>query len=181
MSDLANVTLEWQNLDVAFAELEAELTDVARGITVSAWKHILRLSPQWAGRLVVSWTYNIGSPLYEDRSEHAPEMPTYTVGDRQVPIPFQMGSRPAIEVANTLNAGKDKAFKLGDTVYISNGVDHGEGQYAMIAEQLFWKKVHLRYQNLPAQPITYTVDMIGERYSDGVNPAQAGQLRNLAI
>jgi hypothetical protein len=176
MSDLANVTLEWQNLDVAFAELEAELTDVARGITVSAWKHILRLSPQWAGKLVVSWTYNIGSPLYEDRSEHAPEMPTMTVGGKKIPIPFQAGSRAAIEVANTLNAGKDKTFKLGDTVYIANGVPHAE-----IAELLSWEGVHLRYQNLPAQPITYTVDMIGERYSDGVNPAQAGQLRNLAI
>ena len=46
----------WTGLDQAFAELEAEVTEVIRGITVEIFKHTLEMSPQYFGRYVSSWT-----------------------------------------------------------------------------------------------------------------------------
>lgn len=174
MPKLATVNAQWANLDEALGQLRQELTEVARGITVSAWKHILAASPQYDGRLVVSWTYNLHNPLIEDRSAMAPPREE-GVG------PYRAGDRPAIDVANALNAGRDLAFRLGDTVWISNGVNHGEGMYAEIAESITFNGVTLRYVNMPAQPITRTSDLLAGRYSGGVNRAQAGQLRRLSI
>ncbi len=54
----------WENLDAAFAELEAECADIVRGMTVEIFLHTLQYSPQYFGRYASSWTYKIGSPEF---------------------------------------------------------------------------------------------------------------------
>jgi len=171
VSDM-KATLKWSNLDEAFGALEKTLGEVARGITVSAWKSVLRESPQFDGRMVASWTYSISRPIFEDRSF----MVETLFHDKL--NPFEKGDAPAIRVANQANAGTDLQFRLGDKVYLSNGVNHGEGSYSGRIES---GDIHLRAVNYPGKPVAETLMMIKARYADGVNARQAARLKNLSI
>jgi len=169
------VKTQWQGLDEAFAALEAECTAIVRGVTVSAWKAVLQATPQFAGGMAASWTYSIGTPVFEDRSHL---VPTRAGQDALQFVPYQRGSTPAIAVANSASAGNDARFKLGDRVYFANGADHGEGPYSQDVED---GKVELRAVNLPDRPVGRTLDEIESRYGLGISRRAAGQLKNLRI
>jgi len=163
----------WIGLDEAFAELEQECTEIVRGITVEIFNHTLHMSPQYFGRYVSSWTYKVGSPdLWMN--------PTFdffiedTGGERIK----RKGDREAIDAAVQHNAGRELEFKLGSTVYISNGSDHGEGPYAaLIEEEPDW----LRDVNKPGRPLGRSIDRAGTWYAHTVNPARVPALRGLRI
>jgi hypothetical protein len=122
--------------------------------------------------MVVSWTFKVGWPDTRDNSAAAP--PPRTDG-----MPYRRGDRAAINIANALNKGEEKMiYGLGYRVFISNGVDHGEGAYAGMAE---YDAVKLRFANQPGMPIALTTAMIQSRYGEGVSRAQAAQLRRLEI
>ena len=173
----------WIGFDEAFAELTVELTEVARGLTVRVWAGILNQTPQYEGRMTASWTYSISQPEFVDRSHLVSEDPTGQ-GDfthlgyyKQGVTPLDKTSPVAKDVANDACAGRDKAFKLGDTVYISNGVDHGEGSYSQAIED---GNILLRAENLPGAPVARTLDYVQGYYSD-VTPAKAMTLKSLTI
>lgn len=173
----------WKGLDEAFAELEAELTDVARGLTVRIWSGILSKTPQYEGRMAASWSYSIGAPEYVDRS-HLVSPDPFGQGDfthlgyyKDGVVPLYKGAPAAIAVSNSANAGRDKAFKLGDVVYISNGVNHGEGEYSQAIED---GNILLRAENLPGAPVSRTLDWASVYFND-VSPPKAASLKALTI
>lgn len=169
---MIEITAEWDNLDTAFAELEKECEEVVRGLTISMWKSILRYTPQYEGRMAASWTYSIGAPVYADRSEMVGAGPDR--GFRSF-IPYQKGSRPAIEVANQMGT-PSQPMRLGDVVYISNGVNHGEGPYSQDIED---GNINLRAVNRPGQPVARTLALVQGRYGADISRAAAGQLKRM--
>ena len=168
-----SVSAEWDNLDAAFAELEAECTDVVRGMSVDIFNTILDWSPQYFGRYVSSWAYSIGNPVYYTNLTYIAEPE-----DQGYMTIYRKGDTDAINTAKAFNAGKDKAFKLGDTIYIANGVDHGEGPYAAGVED---GSIRLRPVNLPGAPATRALDRAGVWYANDVNKMHAAKLKAMSI
>lgn len=170
---MLEVTAEWENLDEAFAELEAECTAVTRGLTVYLWRGILSRTPQFDGRMVASWSYSLGQPNYADRSSEA------TIRKEAGPTqPFRRGDRPSIDIANRYSSGADLPFRLGDQVFIANGVDHGEGPYSVKVEE---GGVRLRPMNLPGAPVRRTLDSVSTNFGLDVSQAYAASLKQLKI
>lgn len=171
---------EWTGLDEAFAELEHECADIARGLSVRAFNSILSKTPQYLGRMAASWTYSIGAPEYVDRSSLV--RPPSVKGpsgfiDYGEFTGLWRGHPFAIAIAGSANAGKDRGLKLGDVVYLSNGVDHGEGEYSQGVED---GTVKLRAENLPGAPVSRTIDYIGVTFAD-ISPVRAKSLKALRI
>lgn len=162
----------WRGLDKALASMRTRLDHVARGITVTTWNGLLHRSPQYSGRLVASWTYNVNTPVVVDRSKAVPAL-VPGVGPRRA------GDPQAIAVANAASAGRELKFKLGDHAYLSNGANHGEGYYASAAER---GDIRLRFVNMRSHPaVARTLASIESRYATGVNRRSAGQLAALKI
>ena len=168
------VKTQWQGLDEAFAALEAECTDIVRGLTVSAWRAVLRATPQYSGDMAASWNYCLNTPTFTNRAGQAERVWV----DEMSFIPYRRGDSPAIAIANSSNAGRDAAFKLGDRVIFTNGSDHGQGDYA---QQAWDGTLPLRTVNLMGRPLGRTLDEIESRYGTGISRAAAGQIKNLRI
>lgn len=170
MRDL-QVELRWvgKSLDRAFEELEAECEDIIRGLTVKVWNSILVRTPQYLGRMAASWSYSLNAPQFYDRSQMV---------DHDKEFPVSRGHMEAIHIANDDNVGSDTPFKLGDTVWIANGVDHGEGYYSGDIEL---NVIKLRSVNLPGAPVSRTLDMIAAKYGEDISPREAGELKTLKI
>lgn len=159
---MLEVSIRWENLDEAFAELEAELTLTVRGMSVVLWNSILQKTPQFFGRLVASWTYSLNVPETVDRSSATWNGQYVPVDEHQSGASWA-GNLPAIIAANSFNLGKDTAFKLGDVIYFSNGADHGEGAYADLAEKGL---IRLRAVNQPGEMVARTMDWASVHYSN---------------
>lgn len=166
------VEVDWIDLDGAFAALEDELTRVAQGLTVVAWDSLLDKTPQFYGRMVASWNYSIGQPDFTDRSHQAWAAHSAQT-DRGPFAGLAKGHPVAIAIANANNIGRDSRFNLGDTVYFSNGVNHGEGPYSQAVED---GDVNLRAVNRPGRPAARTFDWLSQNYAD----VSAGQAKTLA-
>jgi hypothetical protein len=162
---VVKVTAEWLNLDEAFASLEAECAQVIRGMSISMWKAILRYTPQFSGGMAASWSYSIGAPVYADRSDQVS-----VSGDAMPPIFHRKGDPEAIAVANSQGVSR-APFKLGETVYIANGVGH--------AEAVESGDIRLRFVNMPGRPMMRGLALVSDRYSVDVSRAAAGQLKRL--
>lgn len=159
------VKAEWTNLDQAFAALEEDCARIIRGISISMWKSILRYTPQYSGGMAASWSYSIGAPVYADRSDQVS-----ISGDAMPYIPHKKGDPEAIEVANRQGVSRSP-FKLGDTIYIANGVEH--------ADAVESGDVRLRFVNQPGRPLFRTLALVDARYRFDVRPAAAAQLRRM--
>lgn len=182
MADVA-VDLEWENLDEAFAELERDLTAVARGITIEAWNLVLKQTPQFYGRAAASWTYSINEPVFMDRSRLVE--PSSNTGhyrtdpdEGDVFTGRSKGDPEAIGIANLGSMGNETSFRLGDTIYFANGVDHGEGPYAADLESV---SIFLRSVNQPGRMVSRAFDKVSIRYQNGTSNAQAAVLKQLKI
>lgn len=156
-----------ESFDQAFNELELECEAIVRGLTVRIWDSILAKSPQYHGRFVASWSYQLDSPGPTDRSGEVGMEPgvkafdRYSVDDKFFGL--YAGHGAAINVANAASLGVDKAFRLGQTVYMTNGVDHGEGPYSYDIEV---GNIHLRAENLPGAPVSRTMDLVENSYAE---------------
>lgn len=172
---------QWTGLDAAFAELEAECTSIARGLTVRAWQSVLARTPQYMGRMAASWAYCLNHEAFYDRSDDVdPQGAQLDATRYRGPNEFQplrRGDTAAIAISNLHNLGKDQDFKLGDVVYITNGVDHGEGAYSQAIED---GEVRLRPANLPGKPQKLTEDYINAYYKD-ISKAKAMTLKSISI
>lgn len=166
--------ISWQgeSLDKAFAELEEECEQIVRGLTVDVWNRILWRTPQYYGRMVVSYTYSLDFPVFVDRSDLVANLDALDPDERSTQLRSK-GDLRAINIANGLNGYMPPRFKLGDTVWIANGVDHGEGPYSGAIED---GKVRLRSINRPGAMVSRTMDYVGSRYAS-VTKRQAGMLK----
>ena len=158
----------WENLDAAFAELEAECADIVRGMTVEIFKYTLHLSPQSKGVFTSSWQYNLNRPVFWTN-------PEFAITPQET---YVKGSQPAIESALRANAGDDLPFKLGDTVYISNGAEGLDGEYGNLIED---QKMKLRAENRPGRPLGRAIDRAGTWFANTVNPKHAAELKAMRI
>jgi hypothetical protein len=155
-------------------------TNVVRGLTVRTFNGILSKTPQYLGRMAASWTYSIGAPQYIDRSSQVQPPAVKDISgfiDYGEFTGLWRGHPLAIALANAASANRDSSFKLGDTVYISNGVNHGEGPYSQDIED---GNITLRSVNRPGAPVARTLDSIGAMYGN-VSPARAATLKSLRI
>ena len=171
----------WVGLDAAFAELEAECTDIIRGVTVRVWNGVLSKTPQFDGRMAASWTYCVNSPQFYDRSSQVDpqgeKLPAHRYRDLGGFKGLYPGQPLALAVANAASAGKDKAYRLGDTVYLTNGVNHGEGAYSQDIED---GNIRLRAENQPGAPARRTIDWANVHFAP-ITAAKARTLKNLTI
>lgn len=169
-----------ESFEQAFAELEVQCENVVRGLTVMVWDSILAKSPQYHGRFVASWSYQLGSPSPLDRSSSVDTESNAIYHSSYYDDKFfglSAGHGTAINVANAANIGMDKAFRLGQTVYLTNGVDHGEGPYSYDIEV---GNVHLRAENLPGAPVSRTMDLVESSYAE-ITERRAASLTGLRI
>lgn len=169
MVDL-EVDLQWENLDEAFADLEQECTEIVRGLTIQSWNFVLSETPQWFGRMAASWSYSLDFPVYADRSDQVPS----DDGEGGEDI-LRKGHPAAISIANAASVLPMTSFALGDAVWFANGVDHGEGPYASIAEDGY----KLRPVNRPGQMVRRALDRVQARFGDDISPAQASILKSI--
>jgi hypothetical protein len=184
---MLELELEWEGLEEAFSELEQDCTDIVRGMTVWAWNTVLQQTPQWSGAMAVSWSYSLNSPHYEDRTHEAVN-DTVEVDGKEMPLHqgreyslLHKGYMPNIEVANAHSAGNDLPFRLGDTVYISNGVQ-SEDDYAQAIEDKNYSVVNLRSANRPGAMMGRTLDRMQSMWNaNGVTPNAAQNLKLLKI
>lgn len=180
------VDLEWEGLDEAFAELEATLADTVRGLSVLAWNRVLHETPQFYGRLVASWTYSYGAPVFVDRSS-AVDGDSTTPNDYRIDpdegdvfAGLHKGHPAAIGIANFASAIAlgGQQFKLGDTVWFANGADHGEGPYASEVER---GEIGLRPVNQPGRMASRALDWVQARFGVGMTETKAADLRSLRL
>jgi len=167
----------WDNLDEAFASLENECADIIRGLTVEVWEGVLNRTPQWYGRMVVSYTYSLNIPITVDRSYAIGPQETLH-GDEALAYVRSRGDQEAVDLANFFSLGKDKPYKLGDTVWITNGVDHGEGGYSQAIEDGL---ISLRSVNRPGAPAQRTLDSVAARYGKNISANRAAILKTTTI
>lgn len=174
--------LQWQNLDKAFAGLEEEVTDIVRGITVEAFQQILLRTPQYYGRMVVSYTYSIGRPIFVDRSFVYGKFNSDGQWEPHswAKVVFK-GHLKAVKNGSFFNVGREMSFRLGDTVYISNGADHGEGQYSADVAQDPNGAPYLRAVNRPGNAATKALAFLNSKYSKNVSRYMARKLKTLQI
>lgn len=173
-----DVDCEWEDLDEAFTQLEAELSLVVRGMSFELWHSILIKTPQYLGRMAASWSYSLNTPLYVDRSD---QIDTGAIDSdeslrhRETGLfaGLYRGHPAAIKIANRESAGKADSFRLGDSIYMANGVDHGEGPYSVKLEE---GGVALRPWNLPGAPLKRSLELITARYSDDVSSSEASSM-----
>lgn len=159
----------WENLDEAFAELEAECANVIRGMTVEIFHYVLQQSPQSRGRYVSSWQYSLNRPVFWTNPEFADNLPET----------YMKGNQPAIESALQANAGDDTPYKLGDTVYISNGAEGLEGEYGYLIEDGL---INLRAENRGGiRPLGRAIDRAASWFANDVRPAHAAKLKATRI
>lgn len=179
------IDLSWDNLDKAMKDLELEAAHVIRGLTVEAFNSILSKTPQFYGRMAASWTYSVGKPEFVDRS-HLVQDPTEGKQSSRAYDDFGnfrglwRGHPAAIAIAKSASAGRDGRYRLGSTIYISNGVDHGEGPYSQMIEN---GEIRLRMVNRPGMPASRTVDQMVSRYGGqrGVTAYKGAVLKALRI
>jgi hypothetical protein len=163
------VKLPQRELDKAFKELEAEVGDIVRGMTVGIWDRVVQRTPQYEGSAAASWTYSLNQPVFVSRNlEQA--FPSL--------VPRQQGHPVAVNLANFQSKGADKAFKLGDTVYFGNGVDIEEGPYASGLED---GTIRLRSVNRPGRMAGRAVGYFVRRFEKNVSPATAAKWRAMTI
>lgn len=171
----------WSGLDAAFAELEAECTDIIRGLTVRVFNGFMSQTPQFMGRMVASWSYCLNTPEFYDRSNQVDplghKLASHRFNDFGDFRGLYKGHPIAIAVANAANSGADNGFKLGDTVWLTNGVDHGEGAYSQDIED---GNIVLRAENRPGAPVSRTLDFIGVAFQN-ISPVRARSLKALRI
>jgi hypothetical protein len=170
--------LGWKGLDEAFEALEEECATVIRGISVEMWRFVLGQTPQFYGRMAASWTYSLGQPEFVNRSAEASAFYMATDDLEDGVVPMHKGSPAAIAIANAASAGREKDFRLGDTIWFANGVDHGEGSYSQALED---GEIHLRAANRPGAPARRAADMAQARYYNQVNPQRVEYLKSLKI
>lgn len=178
---MLEVTAEWEGLDEAFAELERECAEVVRGISVRYWNYVLSQTPQAWGRMAASWTYSLndGGQFYDRSSEVSFEGPRRQITGKLAPSYFlYKGHHAAIRIANSHSKGRESAFKLGDTIWFSNGVNHGEGPYSQAVEN---GEVRLRRVNQPGAPVRRGLDYIEAHFGRDVSKEAAQRLRTMRI
>lgn len=179
------VTVDWDeaSFDAAFDELERECEQIIRGMAVWLFDNILSRTPQFYGRMVASWSFSSGSPVFVDRSELIPE-PAVLSTDDTMPTEYdeaaikRKGDPAAIAIAIAENRGKDLSFKLGEIIWLANGADHGEGPYAALVEA---GKVPLRRVNRPGNAVQRTLDIVSARFSEDVTPRAAATFKDTFI
>lgn len=168
------VTLEWDNLDQAFEQFEAEeITPIVRGLAVFLWDSILRKTPQYFGGMAASWTWTYSPSNFKDRSQRVTQREP---ADLQI---LFRGHPAAIAIANAASAGRDAEFKLGRTIYFTNGVNHGEGYYAGVVES--WDSDKLRTFNRPGKPLSRSLDMIQSRFGTDISRGMAVKFKDMKI
>jgi hypothetical protein len=123
--------------------------------------------------MAASWTYSLNSPQFYDRSDMV-EYREYKGQWQEMLVPRRKGYMEAIEISEAASLGNAQPFKLGDTVYISNGVIHDWDSYRY-SEDVETGVINLRGANRPGQPVKRTVDAIGVRYGKDMT-ANAGRL-----
>lgn len=172
---MLDVVTDWDDLDGAFDALEAECTDIVRGITLVAWNRTLEQTPQFYGRLVASWTYSLDMPVFTDNSHlidtEAVAQRYGHANDEGEPEfdGLRKGHPDAIAIANSINARVPAQFRLGDTVWFANGADHDEGPYAGEKEA----GERLRPANRPGHMAQRALDWVQARYGVDIIPARA--------
>lgn len=167
------------SLEKALDELEKELEDVVRGMTVQVYDNILRRTPQYYGRMVASWTYSLGYPVFVDHSRLMD--PLDEEGESKTFVRVRSkGDMEAIRMAKSFVGAVDTYYKLGDTVWISNGVNHGEGDYSGAVES---GAIKLRHYNRPGDGVKRTLDMIQTKYGReaGVSKYMAQRLKGYKL
>lgn len=153
---VTNIREVEKGLDAWLAAAEAKITNVTRGLGAVLFKTIVKESPQYSGDFAANWKYSLNSidhSFTKDLFDGAVSRTEVIRQDlrnsnylftRKYPVGgFIKGSPAAVDYAMAVNKGKDAAFKLGDTIHMSNSAAHDES-YAMLIED---NKIKFRQGN----------------------------------
>lgn len=169
-----DVAFEKADLDSFFYELEETVEAAAIGIGVELFNNILNRSPQWSGSYVASWSISLNNPKFVDRSAEALSLsplrfdPSIYDPDEPQKAPFSRGSVEPINIALREAAGITQSFKLGDTIYISNGVtsrDPGWEDYNY-GPDIESGHIDLRSVNRPGDAMKRSINYVMKIYAN---------------
>lgn len=164
-----DVGFDQAELTALMNELEEEVAAACIGLGIELFESILYRSPQSSGSYAASWTMSLNVPKAVDRRGMVPaseKTMTFNRGgpgyDLTVGIPYSKGDLPAIELAMAASSGIKSAFRLGDTIWISNGVLNEEGEaYGMDIES---GEMMLRAVNRPGDALARSCDYVIRQY-----------------
>lgn len=124
-------------------------------IAQEALENAVEHSPQYSGQFAASWNLSIGTP---DFSTYQPTSQTVD----GVVIPYQEGSKPAISAALSRNRGALLGFKLGQTAFLSNSVEHDE-PYSYLIET---NQIQFRDENVSGgRTLSRATEFVARRYA----------------
>lgn len=133
-----------KQVELAFVQLEAEMSINFAAFTRKVFMSIVQTSPQWSGNLASNWNYSVKTPNESyTQSSNKQDIPRRTFQ------PFQAGADPAVSQAIVrMNSVAPPSWR--DTVYITNATPDDQAGY--LADSIIEGKVNLRPVNLvPAQ------------------------------
>jgi hypothetical protein len=120
MIEITNVGKVIAQIEVWEKAVQALVTETARGLTVDIFKHVIEISPQYSGDFAGNWKYKLNGV----DTDFDPALFNILGQGNE---PFRLAGHPeAVAHAMSANAGRDSAFKLGDTAFFSNSADHTE-------------------------------------------------------
>ena len=182
------------SLEKALQELaEKELAPVVKGLAQEVWNSILIKTPQSFGRLAASWTYSVNVPIItdnsnlvisnEDAKDALQRKKEANLNGEEINVGLRYrGHREAIGIAYRMSAGNAQSFKLGDTIYIANGADHGEGPYSEFIENIHDTNPNwLYYMNRPGAMVRRTMQNVDAKYSQGISENQAERFKGYQL
>lgn len=143
MIEIRNVGEVSQTIDKWLEEVEGIATKFCRGVAVRIFEQTLMNSVQYSGDFAANWKFSLNSIDTSFKRDAVPEfrnqseVVTWTHGKEGEKQPFFSRFMPmddrgegarfhAVSYTLRSNRGRDEAFKLGDTIYISNSAAHDE-------------------------------------------------------
>lgn len=163
-----SIDIEWDKKQVeeALDALEGDVRQAIAGVAVELFNNIINRSPQYSGAYAASWTISSNEPKYINRRGQVEGTALKRDEDTGLFIeaPFQKGSVPAIDLALRESKGFSEAFRLGDTVWIANGVLNEEGEsYGPSIES---GTINLRAVNRPGDALQRSLNFVVGRYGE---------------
>ena len=127
--DVRNLAEVFDQIDAWEAEVNAMAVKYCKGIAVSIFSSVVNKSVQYSGDFAANWKYSLNEV---DTSFTPNAVRGLSFATLFKPIDEVGGgdSLRAVRYAIGNARGNDDAFKLGDTIYISNSAEHDE-PYAM--------------------------------------------------
>jgi hypothetical protein len=115
LTGVQNITAFNREVDLAFAQMDRDLSSAFEAWTKKVFASIVRSTPQWTGDLAAAWNYSLGEPDENYFPLHNKSENNRTWSFANV---YQRGAEPAVTIAKRKADRWHPTWR--DVVYIHN-------------------------------------------------------------